>query len=165
MDVEEHGLWSDPQSQVDAIAAQVQATAARMREQQQSALSVTGAATSQDGTVRAVVDVTGVVTSLHLAASAFGRTTPDRLARTVVATIQAAARQSRGRLDATWQSMHAPHTERLGGTTVSVPDVPSTATDPTSDTDPWQQPRKPTVQDTYPVPADGADEIDNERPW
>ena len=144
----------DPQSQVDAIAAQVQATAARMREQQQSALSATGTATSQDGTVRAVVDATGVVTSLHLAASVFDRTTPDRLAQTVVATIQAAARQSRSRLNATWQSMHAPHADRQG---VSVPEVPSTATDPTSD-DPWQQP-------TAPVPAVGADEIDNERPW
>jgi DNA-binding protein YbaB len=159
----------DAQAQVDAIVAEVQATAARVREQQRAALSVNGTARSQDGTVRAVVDATGVVTSLDLEPSVFARSTPDKLARTVVATIQAAARQARTQLDASQQSMRAPHegvlakaaqgAGRLGLPAVGVPEVPSTAVDPTGDTDDWQRPAETKIPDAYAGPPEDVEQV------
>jgi DNA-binding protein YbaB len=157
------------QAQADEIAAQVSAMAERVREQQAAALAVTGSASSADGTVRAVVDATGVVTALEFAPSALERSSLDKLARTTVATIQSAAAQARAAMAAQWQSLQGvlatatAGTERLGLPKVGVPDVPRTETDQTGPLDPWQQPG------TSEAPAASDDPhaapLLDERPW
>lgn len=138
-----------------------------MREAQASALAAGGTASSQDGTVRAVVDAMGVVTSLDLALTVFERTTPDKLARTVVATIQSAARQARAQVNSALESIReqnsgvlaavAQETQRMGMPRVGVPEVPNTVVDPTGPQAHWPQP-----------PAEGpaaGESADDEKPW
>jgi len=157
------------QAQADEIAAQVRAMAEQVREQQATALAVTGSASSQDGTVRAVVDATGVVTALEFAPSALERGSLDKLARTTVATIQSAAAQARTSMAEQWQSLQgvlataAAGTERLGLPRVGVPDVPRTETDQTGPADSWQQPGTAEPPDTSDS-AHNAPLLD-ERPW
>ena len=136
-------------AEADDTMKQFQNRLASVREAQQNALRATGEASSQDGTVRAVVDSTGVVTALTLAPSVFDRTTPERLAQTVVATIQQAAAQSRGQMSAALapaapeQGLSAKAAEALaeyGIPKVGVPDVPRTAVDPTMPDTTYEQP-------------------------
>ena len=160
----------DAQGQVDAIVADLRARAAELREQQASALSTSGSASSQDGAVRVVVDATGVVTALELNPSVFDRTTPEKLARTLVATVQAAARDARGQVSAAWDSIRAPHsgvlaaaakgTQRIGLSAVSIPEVPSTEFDPTGDQDEWHGPAEPAPRNEQPDSYQA-----DERPW
>lgn len=161
-----------PQEQADEIAAQVLAQLARARDQQRAALSITGTASSRDGSVHAVVDATGVVTSLEFAPSALDRGgSLDKLARTVVATIQTAAAQAREQMSDSWRSWQGPDSDilaraaaatgRLGVPHIGVPDVPRTETDQTGQLEPWQ------VSDVgapeKPKPTD--DDFDNDRLW
>jgi hypothetical protein len=137
------------QAQVDGVVAELQARALRLRERQASALSVTGEERSRDGSVHAVVDATGVVTSLELAPSAFDRNTPDKLARTVVATIQAAAAKARAQLSEAWQASNeqdsrvlaaaAQGSAQFGVLKLGVPEVPRTESDPTGLQESWRQ--------------------------
>jgi len=83
-----------PPEQVPALRERV--AAARLTQRQ--AMGATGEASSGDGRVRAVVDATGVVTSLTFTPSVFDDTTPAKLAITVVATIQAAAAKARAQV-------------------------------------------------------------------
>jgi DNA-binding protein YbaB len=129
------------QGQADAAMATLQARVAGVREAQQQALKATGEASSKDGVVRAVVDGTGVVTSLVFAPSAFERSTPERLAQTAVATIQQAAAQARGRMSEAMAPVRddqdgtvaaaAKGAAGLGVAPLPVPEVPRTAVDPT----------------------------------
>lgn len=138
-----------PQEQIDSVVAELRSRAAKIRENQAAALATTGEAASHDGTVRATVDATGVLTALSFTPSLFERSTPDKLARTIVATVQAAASQARGKAAEAFQSLRsddtgvlataARETERWGVPAGDVPDVPNTATDPTGDQDPWQR--------------------------
>jgi DNA-binding protein YbaB len=136
-------------AEADSTMAQLKDRMASVRQAQQEALQATGEASSQDGTVRAVVDSTGVVTSLTIAPSVFERTTPERLAQTVVATIQRAAAQSRGRMSAAMaptapeEGLSAKAAEALaeyGIPKVGVPEVPHTAVDPTLPDTTYEQP-------------------------
>jgi len=160
-----------PQEQADEIAAQVLAQVERAKDQQRTALSITGTASSRDGSVHAVVDATGVVTSLEFAPSALDRGSLDKLARTVVATIQSAAAQAREQMSESWQSWQGPDSDiltraaaatgRLGLPRIGVPDVPRTETDQTGQLEPWQvadgaAPEKPKPTD---------DDFDNDRAW
>jgi DNA-binding protein YbaB len=153
-----------PQEQVDSVVAELRSRAVKIRENQASALSATGEAASQDGSVRATVDATGVLTALNFTPSLFERSTPDKLARTIVATAQAAATQARAKAAEAFESMRgdddtgllataARETERWGVPAGGVPDVPNTATDPTGDQDPWQreEPRAPRIGEQYPA--------------
>lgn len=157
------------QAQADEIAAQVRAMAEQVREQQAAALAVTGSASSQDGTVRAVVDATGVVTALEFAPSALAHSSLDKLARTAVATIQSAAAQARASMAEQWQSLQGvlatatAGTERLGVPRVGVPEVPRTETDQTGPADPWQQPGTAEQPATSDSPQ--AAPLFDERPW
>jgi DNA-binding protein YbaB len=83
--------------QADGALAGLRAQMAAVKQAQQQALSSTGEATSRDGSVQVAVDATGVVTSLKFAPTAFDRTTPDKLAQTVVATIRRAPDRYRSR--------------------------------------------------------------------
>src|SRR4051812_41491306 len=87
--------------QADGALAGLRVQMAAVKQAQQDALSSTGEATSRDGSVQAAVDATGVVTALKLSPNAFERTTPDKLAQTVVATIQAAAAKARAKVSET----------------------------------------------------------------
>lgn len=135
------------QRQADEAMAHLKSRIEGVKAAQQQAMGVTGEATSKDGVVRAVVDSTGVVTSLTLAPSAFDRGTPERLAQTVVATIQSAAAQARGRMSAAMAEIRgedsglaksaAQGAATLGIAPLPVPEVPRTAVDPTGQQDGW----------------------------
>lgn len=134
--------------QADGALAGLRAQMAAVKEAQQQALSSTGEATSRDGSVQVAVDATGVVTSLKFALTAFDRTTPDKLAQTVVATIQAAAAKARAKVSETLAPVRTQSANVLAaaGSAVgidarqlSTPEVPRTATDASEQADPWRQ--------------------------
>jgi len=145
--------------QADGALAGLRAQMAAVKQAQQQALSSTGEATSKDGSVQVAVDATGVVTSLKFAPSAFERTTPDKLAQTVVATIQAAAAKARAKVSETMAPVRTQSANVLAaaGSAVgldagqlSTPSVPRTATDPGDQGDPWRQ--GPPPQSSYSPP-------------
>jgi DNA-binding protein YbaB len=134
--------------QADGALAGLRAQMAAVKQAQQQALSSTGEATSRDGSVQVAVDATGVVTSLKLSPNAFERSTPDKLAQTVVATIQAAAAKARAKVSETMAPVRtqsanvlaaAGNAVGLDASKLSTPAVPQTATDPTGQDDPWRQ--------------------------
>ena len=136
-------------AEADRTMEQFKDRLANIQQVQQQAMAATGEASSQDGSVRALVDATGVVTSLVLAPSVFERSTPERLAQTVVATIQRAAAQARGRMSAAMtpaapeEGMAAEAAEALaayGIPKIGVPEVPRTAADPTMP-ETWSDPQ------------------------
>lgn len=152
--------------QATGAIAGLRAQMAAVKEAQQQALANTGEATSKDGSVKVVVDATGVVTALTFSPSAFERTTPDKLSQTVVATIQAAAAQARAKVTESLAPVRAESDKVLAAAGVgtgmdasklSVPAVPRTAVDPSEQNDPWRQapppPAAPPVQHTPPPPA------------
>lgn len=148
--------------EADRAMAAFQNRVAATRQMQDQAADVTGEASSGDGRVRAAVDSTGVVTSLTFAPSLFDATTPDRLATTVVATIQAAAAQARARIAEAVDPIRpgdAPAgVPELRELRIGVPQAPVTASDPTLAQDEWH--------DTAPQPpARQPSDDDYERPW
>ncbi|ASO18878.1 DNA-binding protein YbaB [Actinoalloteichus hoggarensis] len=68
---------------------------ADLKDAQSRAMTVTGEAVSPDGLVTAVVDAAGTITRLDFAVTAFNRSTPEKLSRTVVETIVAATARAR----------------------------------------------------------------------
>lgn len=72
---------------------------ADLAEAQAKANAVTGKATSDDGLVRVEVNPAGVLTNIEFSQVTFERLTPERLARVVLQTTQAAARQAREQVD------------------------------------------------------------------
>lgn len=134
--------------QADQVMSDLRAKLAAVREAQGKALAVTGESTSRDGSVRAVVDATGVVTALTFAPSAFERSTPDKLAQTAVATIQAAAAKARATVSENLAPMTAEGSQVLAAAAegmpdlksagLTVPQVPRTATDPAEETESWR---------------------------
>ncbi|HEX5402865.1 MAG TPA: YbaB/EbfC family nucleoid-associated protein [Pseudonocardiaceae bacterium] len=149
------------QQQAGDAMAHLKARIAGVRQAQQQAMQANGEATSRDGVVRVVVDGTGVVTSLTLAPSAFDRSTPDRLAQTITATIQSAAAQARGRTSAAMAAIRgddkgllssaAKGAAGLGVPPLPVPEVPRTAVDPTGQQDGWAVPPPAPVEPPAPV--------------
>jgi DNA-binding protein YbaB len=146
------------QQQADQAMKHLRDRIAGVRAVQQQAMRATGEATSRDGAVKAVVDATGVVTSLTFAPSVFERTTPDRLAQTVVATIQSAAAQARGRMSEAMAAVRGDGTVQaaaqgaasLGVAPLPVPEVPRTAADPTAQDNWVNNPTPPTPE---PIPG------------
>jgi DNA-binding protein YbaB len=173
------------QEQVDSVLADLRARVARGREQQTGVMSVTGSASSQDGSVHVTVDASGVVTNVRFARNVFEKTSPERLAQTVTATSQAAAAQARERMVEAYEAIREPdagvlseaarRTGQLGRSAVSVPEVPRTAADLTANPDGWQSGTERTQpwQELAPDPAprhrtrdeDTEVDDDNERPW
>ncbi|MFC0546593.1 YbaB/EbfC family nucleoid-associated protein [Kutzneria chonburiensis] len=147
--------------QADGALAGLRAQMAAVKQAQQEALSSTGEATSRDGSVQVAVDATGVVTALKLSPNAFERTTPDKLAQAVVATIQAAAAKARAKVSETMAPVRAQsanvlaaagNANGLDAAKLSTPDVPRTAADPTGQDDPWRQAQAPQPQSYSPRP-------------
>ncbi|MDU0292442.1 YbaB/EbfC family nucleoid-associated protein [Saccharothrix longispora] len=85
--------------QVDSLLAELNKKTAELRETQAKAMAITASAVSKDGSVRATVDSAGALTSLEFSASAFERTTPDKLARLTTETVQQAVAKARTELN------------------------------------------------------------------
>jgi DNA-binding protein YbaB len=144
--------------QADQAMAALRERVAAAQQLRAQAAGTTGEASSGDGRVRAVVDMTGVVTSLTFAPSVFDHSTPASLASTVVATIQAAAAKARATVN---EAMAPLKTDRspssvaglaeLRDGSLDVPSVPRTAADPTVPQEPGGA-RQPADQSS-------------ERPW
>ena len=77
--------------QVNSLLAGLNRQSAALHEAQVQAAEVTGRATSADGLVTVTVNAVGIVTDVQFAPSAFDRSTPDKLARSVVTVTQQAA--------------------------------------------------------------------------
>ena len=77
--------------QVNSLLAGLNRQSAALQEAQIQAAEVTGRATSADGLVTVTVNAVGIVTDVQFAPSAFDRSTPDKLARSVVTVTQQAA--------------------------------------------------------------------------
>jgi DNA-binding protein YbaB len=99
--------------QVDQMLANLERQTAQLKEAQAEAMAKVGRATSQDGLVEVTVNAGGIVTDVKFAPAAFERSTPEKLAQSVVATIQKAALSEREQADAAL----APYQE-------GIPDLP-----------------------------------------
>jgi DNA-binding protein YbaB len=146
----------------DAMAALTDRVAAA-RTVSERALTVSGEASSRDGTVRVVVDPTGVVTSLTLAPTAFERGTPERLSTAIVATAQEAAAKARAAMTDAMAPIRGPSAAtaaipELDALRFAVPEVPRTAVDPTGE----QDPRRP---GTEPAPRAPDGESNEQADW
>jgi DNA-binding protein YbaB len=156
--------------QADEVLASLRARLDAVGHAQATALRTTGEATSRDGSVRAVVDATGVVTALVFAQSAFDRGTPETLAQATVATIQAAAAKARAEVARTLAPVRTPGAGILAAAArafpelspdrLTVPEVPHTAVDPADEADPW--PRAEPTRATPHRPLAGDDSADDE---
>jgi DNA-binding protein YbaB len=135
--------------QAEGVLSELREKLAAVRETQSQALAVMGEATSRDGSVRVMVDATGVVTSLTFAPSAFERGSPEKLAQATVATIQAAAAQARAKVGEVLGPLRAQSgpvlaaamegVPGLGAASLVVPEVPRTAVDPAVSVGSWRQ--------------------------
>jgi DNA-binding protein YbaB len=108
-------------SQVDTMLANLERQTAELKQAQAEALAKTGRATSQDGLVEVTVNAGGIVTDVKFAPAAFERSTPEKLARSVVQTIQQAALSAREQADAAL----APFQEGLPDLPDMFPGAPS----------------------------------------
>jgi len=86
--------------QVDSLLAGLHRQTAALQSAQTQAAGVTGRAASTDGLVTAIVNAAGVVTDVQFAPTAFTRSAPDKLARSVVAVIQQATADAQQQVDA-----------------------------------------------------------------
>ncbi|MDQ4092588.1 MAG: YbaB/EbfC family nucleoid-associated protein [Actinomycetota bacterium] len=77
--------------QVNSLLAGLNRQSAALQKAQVQAAEVTGHASSADGLVTVTVNAAGIVTDVQFAPSAFDRSTPDKLARSVVTVTQQAA--------------------------------------------------------------------------
>lgn len=110
--------------QVEQMLSDLQRRTEGLREAQAATAEVTGEATSTDGRVRASVDADGMLGDLRLAPSAFDRTTPEALARTIGEVVQQATADARARVAETL----APFTEAGVDLPDLVPGAPSLRT-------------------------------------
>jgi hypothetical protein len=159
--------------QADEVLTGLRDKLAAVREASQSALSVTGEATSRDGTVRVVVDATGVVTDLVFAPTAFDQGSPERLARATIATIQAAAARARATVSDSLATVRAPGSGILAAAAAAYPElradglrtpaVPRTATDPEDDAGSWSEPAAAAGPRADPDDDVGASMFDNQE--
>jgi DNA-binding protein YbaB len=168
---------ADLQRQADDTMSALQERITAAAEVRERAMSVSGSASSEDGTVTVVVDSTGVVTSLTFAPSVFDRNTPDRLASTVVAVIQQAAARARAdmteamapiRAGADAARRAAAGVPELSALRFDVPEVPHTAVDLSGAQDPWAgvtpaEPERPKRRDQASEAEDGS--VYDERSW
>ncbi|SER23048.1 YbaB/EbfC family nucleoid-associated protein [Lentzea albida] len=84
---------------VDNLMADLRRRTSEFAGAQARAAAVTGAATSPDGLVQVQVNPAGVLTDLRFAPAAFQRSTPEKLARSVIETAQTAARSAREQVE------------------------------------------------------------------
>ncbi|WP_156756199.1 YbaB/EbfC family nucleoid-associated protein [Actinokineospora pegani] len=81
--------------QVDGLLDTFRRQTEALREAQEAASRASASLTSKDGLVRVSVDSSGALSALDLAPSAFDRSTPEALARTVLELARQGAAQVR----------------------------------------------------------------------
>jgi YbaB/EbfC DNA-binding family len=138
--VERVGRVRELRQEADAAITAYRSRIVAAGQARERALAVTGEARSRDGSVRAEVDATGVVTGLTLGPGARNGT-PETLATTIVATIQEAAARARTAMADAMAPLRAGG-EATRSATAAVPElaalrfelpaVPRTAIDPTT---------------------------------
>ena len=87
-------------SQVNSMLVNLERQTSALRDAQAQAQAATGRATSPDGQVTAEVNASGIATDLRLEPTAFDRTSPERLARSILQVLQQAAADARQKADA-----------------------------------------------------------------
>ncbi|QCQ92358.1 YbaB/EbfC family nucleoid-associated protein [Rhodococcus sp. SGAir0479] len=86
------------QAQVDTLLDGLRTQTEALAAAQGAVAGTTAQAESADGLVRVTVDAAGAVTSVEVDASAFGRTTPARLAEAFTAAARTATAEVRARV-------------------------------------------------------------------
>lgn len=81
--------------QVDKLLGQFNRQTAQLREAQEAAAQASATVTSKDGLVTAKIDASGSLAGLTFAPSAFERSTPETLARTVLDVVRTGSTQVR----------------------------------------------------------------------
>lgn len=79
------------QEQVESMMATVQRQQHQLATAQGQLASVVGRGESADGLVRATANAAGTITNVELAADAFGKSTPEKLGRSITEAVQKAA--------------------------------------------------------------------------
>jgi len=80
--------------QVDSALTKVQRQTDQLADIEQAAAAVTAAASSADGLVSVQVNAVGIATHITLSPTAFDRSTPDKLQRSVLQVLQTAAQRA-----------------------------------------------------------------------
>lgn len=75
-------------NQVDELLEQFKRQTDQLRDAQQAAAALTAELTSPDGLVRVTIDAAGTLSELRIAPTAFERTKPDALSRTITDLVQ-----------------------------------------------------------------------------
>jgi DNA-binding protein YbaB len=86
--------------QVNSLLTGLDRQTAALHSAQAQVAEVTSQATSADGLVTVTVNAAGIVTDVQFTPSAFDRSTPDKLARSVVAVTQQAAADAHQQVEA-----------------------------------------------------------------
>jgi DNA-binding protein YbaB len=86
--------------QVNSLLAGLDRQTAALHSAQAQVAEVTSQATSADRLVTVTVNAAGIVTGVQFAQSAFDRSTPDKLARSVLAVIQQTAANAQQQVEA-----------------------------------------------------------------
>jgi DNA-binding protein YbaB len=107
--------------QVNGLLDTFNRQAEMLREAQVAAAQTTASLTSKDGLVRAAVDAGGVLTHLEFAPSAFERSTPEALARSVLQLAREGASQVKQQVN----DLMSPLTEGLPDLSDLVEGAPS----------------------------------------
>ena len=159
--------------EADTVMAGLRARIEAAGEVRERALDVSGTAKSYDSRVTATVDATGVLTSLTLSPSLFDTMTAQKLAATIVATVQKAATQARADMadamaplrEGAAPAGHAlASVPELSELRTSLPEVPHTALDQSRPQDPWAG-TKSEPEETVAASNDEDAPDPDERPW
>lgn len=92
--------------QVNSLLDGLDRQATALQNAQAQVAEVAGRATSADGLVTVIVNAAGMVSDVQFAPSVFDRSTPDKLARSVVAVAQQAAADAQHQVDAVLAPVH-----------------------------------------------------------
>jgi DNA-binding protein YbaB len=138
-------------NQVDDLLAQFARQTEQLRDAQQAAAALTVELTSPDGLVRLTIDAAGTLSDLRIAPTAFERTKPDALARTITDLVQRGTSQVKQQA----AELMRPLTEGLPDLSELVADAPSLAGLVPKIPD-FAQPESSAPADTFEDPDSGA---------
>uniref|UniRef100_UPI00146DF1DD YbaB/EbfC family nucleoid-associated protein n=1 Tax=Actinoalloteichus spitiensis TaxID=252394 RepID=UPI00146DF1DD len=92
------GRMSTLREQAAALTEQLERQTSQLREAQERATHLRGTATSPDGLVTVSVDASGGIADLRIAPTAFSRSTPEKLARSIAQTFASARASTQAQL-------------------------------------------------------------------
>ncbi|APU13204.1 hypothetical protein UA74_05640 [Actinoalloteichus fjordicus] len=119
--------------QAAVLTEQLASQTEQLQAAQEQASAARGAATSPDGLVSITVDATGGMAELRLAPTAFARSTPERLARSISDTFAAAKAGAQAQVSGAFGSLAQAPVVDLGDVVEGMPSLRSlfeTATRP-----------------------------------